>query len=92
MRRRVRLTSSTARIGHQGDGARQSIETAMIPPPANCWVKLRKTSAPRRVATTRTASSDRSCMHQMVIGGVPPAPAAFDGQFIQMDVIAVTAR
>lgn len=28
--------------------------------------------------------------HAIVVAGVPPAPRAFDGQFIQMDVVAVT--
>jgi hypothetical protein len=28
----------------------------------------------------------------IVIAGVPPAPTAFDGQFIQMEVLSVTPR
>ncbi len=46
-------------------------------------------------ATSNTASNyniDESTGAPIVIAGAPPAPAAYDGQFIQVDLISATPR
>jgi hypothetical protein len=38
----------------------------------------------------RNCMPDKPVCTPFIIDGIPPAPAAFDGQFIQIDVVSVT--